>query len=134
MRYLKPAILVLTYALISPAFAQTCCPAGRAPEANRCVTTGPLWPDASPGAVKCVRFCCKISGSAIVLRHLYWSVPGHALTLVDRRSLYRFYLNKLAVGKLLLTLELRTRHGVDSSLSAKRLAGRQPAYRLSAPA
>jgi hypothetical protein len=69
-----------------------------------------------------------------VLRHLYWSVPGHALTLVDRRSLYRFYLNKLAVGKLLLTLELRTRHGVDSSLSAKRLAGRQPAYRLSAPA
>src|SRR5947208_2700697 len=44
MRYLKLAILVLAYALISsPAFAQTCCPAGCAPEANRCVTTGPLW-------------------------------------------------------------------------------------------
>src|SRR5260370_22936630 len=43
MRYLKLVILVLAYALISPAFAQTCCPAGCAPEANRCVTTGPLW-------------------------------------------------------------------------------------------
>jgi hypothetical protein len=43
MRYLM-AILALAYALISsPAFAQTCCPAGCAPEANRCVTTGPLW-------------------------------------------------------------------------------------------
>src|ERR1700730_18052741 len=43
MRYLKLAILVLAYALISPAFAQTGCPEGCAPEANRCVTTGPLW-------------------------------------------------------------------------------------------
>ena len=49
MRYLKLAILVLAYALISsPAFAQTCCPAGCAPEANRCVTTGPLWTKCIP--------------------------------------------------------------------------------------
>ena len=46
------AILVLAYALISsPAFAQTCCPAGCAPEANRCVTTGPLW-------TKCIPIAC----------------------------------------------------------------------------
>ena len=43
------AILVLAYALISsPAFAQTCCPAGCAPEANRCVTTGALWTKCNP--------------------------------------------------------------------------------------
>jgi hypothetical protein len=48
MRYLKLAILVLAYALISPAFAQTCCPAGCAQEANRCVTTGPLWTSCIP--------------------------------------------------------------------------------------
>ena len=42
--YLKLAILVWAFALTSsPAFAQTCCPAGCALEANRCVTTGPLW-------------------------------------------------------------------------------------------
>ncbi len=52
MRYLKLAILVLAYALISsPAFAQTCCPAGCAPEANRCVTTGPLW-------TRCIPIAC----------------------------------------------------------------------------
>ena len=46
------AILVLAYALISsPAFAQTCCPAGCAPEANRCVTTGALW-------TKCIPIPC----------------------------------------------------------------------------
>jgi hypothetical protein len=50
MRYLKLAILVLAYALISPAFAQTCCPAGCAPEGNRCVTTGPLWTRCIPVA------------------------------------------------------------------------------------
>jgi hypothetical protein len=55
MRYLKLAILVLAYALISsPALVQTCCPAGCAPQANRCVTTGPLWarciPIACPGS------------------------------------------------------------------------------------
>jgi hypothetical protein len=44
MRYLKLATLALAYALISsPAFAQTCCPAGCAPEGNQCVTTGPVW-------------------------------------------------------------------------------------------
>src|SRR5437763_15946512 len=43
MGYLKLVILVLAYALIPPAFAQACCPAGCAPEANRCVTTGPRW-------------------------------------------------------------------------------------------
>jgi hypothetical protein len=52
MRYLKLAILVLTYALISsPAFAQTCCPAGCAPEADRCVTKGPLW-------TRCIPIAC----------------------------------------------------------------------------
>ena len=52
MRYLKLVILVLAYALISsPALAQTCCPAGCAPEANRCVTTGPLW-------TRCIPIAC----------------------------------------------------------------------------
>jgi hypothetical protein len=52
MRYLKLAFLVLAYALISsPASAQTCCPAGCAPEANRCVTTGPLW-------TRCIPIAC----------------------------------------------------------------------------
>jgi hypothetical protein len=52
MRYLKLAIPILAYALISsPAFAQTCCPAGCAPEANRCVTTGPPW-------TRCVPIAC----------------------------------------------------------------------------
>jgi hypothetical protein len=49
--YLKLVVLVLAYALMSPAFAQTCCPAGCAPEANRCVTTGPLW-------TRCIPFAC----------------------------------------------------------------------------
>jgi TRAP transporter TAXI family solute receptor len=39
------------YAVISPAFAQTCCPEGCAPEANRCVTTGPLW-------TRCIPIAC----------------------------------------------------------------------------
>jgi hypothetical protein len=51
VRYLKLVILVLAYALISPAFAQTCCPAGCAQEANRCVTTGPLW-------TRCIPIAC----------------------------------------------------------------------------
>jgi hypothetical protein len=51
MGYLKLVILVLPYALISPAFAQTCCPEGCAPEANRCVTTGPLW-------TRCIPIAC----------------------------------------------------------------------------
>ena len=51
MGYLKLVILVLAYALISSAFAQTCCPAGCAPEANRCVTTGPLW-------ARCIPIAC----------------------------------------------------------------------------
>jgi hypothetical protein len=43
MRYLKLVILILAYALIPPAFAQTCCPAGCVQNApNRCVTTGPV--------------------------------------------------------------------------------------------
>jgi hypothetical protein len=43
MRYLKLIILFLAYALITPAFAQTCCPAGCVQNApNRCVTTGPV--------------------------------------------------------------------------------------------
>ena len=48
MGYLKLVILVLASALISPAFAQTCCPAGCAQEADRCVTTGPTWTKCTP--------------------------------------------------------------------------------------
>jgi hypothetical protein len=51
MGYLKLAILVLAYALISPAFAQTCCPAGCAQEGDRCVTTGPPW-------TRCIPIAC----------------------------------------------------------------------------
>jgi hypothetical protein len=51
MRYLKLLILVLAYAQISPAFAQTCCPAGCAPDADRCVSTGPLW-------TRCIPIAC----------------------------------------------------------------------------
>ena len=48
MRYLKLPIPVLAYALISPAFAQTCCHAGCARDGNRCVPTGPLWTSCIP--------------------------------------------------------------------------------------
>jgi hypothetical protein len=49
IRYLTLTVLVLAYALISsPGFAQTCCPAGCAPEANRCVTTGAVWTSCIP--------------------------------------------------------------------------------------
>ena len=52
MGYLKLATVVLAYALISsPASAQTCCPAGCAPKANRCVNTGPLW-------ARCIPIAC----------------------------------------------------------------------------
>jgi hypothetical protein len=51
MRYLKLVILVLAYALVSPAFAQTCCPDGCAQEGNWCVTTGPLW-------TRCIPITC----------------------------------------------------------------------------
>jgi hypothetical protein len=52
MRYLNLAILVLAHSHIaSHAFAQTCCSAGCALEANRCVTTGPLW-------TRCVPIAC----------------------------------------------------------------------------
>src|SRR5258708_24665730 len=54
MGYLKLVILVLASALIPPAFAQTCCPAGCAPEADRCVTTGPLW-------TRCIPIACADS-------------------------------------------------------------------------
>jgi hypothetical protein len=54
MLYLKLAILVLAYVLISPVFAQTCCPAGCAQEGNRCVTTGPLW-------TRCIPIACAES-------------------------------------------------------------------------
>ena len=51
MLYLKWPILVFAYALISPAFAQTCCPDGCAPDANRCVTKGPPW-------TRCIPIAC----------------------------------------------------------------------------
>ena len=51
MGYLKLVILVLAYALISPAFAQICCPEGCAREGNQCVTTGPLW-------TRCIPIAC----------------------------------------------------------------------------
>jgi hypothetical protein len=40
MRYLKLIILFLAYALITPAFAQPCCPSGCVQDANRCVIIG----------------------------------------------------------------------------------------------
>jgi hypothetical protein len=55
MGYLKLVILVLAYALISPAFAQTCCPEGCTPEADQCVTTGRL-------STRCIPIACP-SGS-----------------------------------------------------------------------
>jgi hypothetical protein len=45
---LKLEVLVLAYAVMSPTLAQTCCPAGCAPEADRCVTTGPPWTKCTP--------------------------------------------------------------------------------------
>lgn len=43
MRFLKLVIVLLAYAFISPAFAQTCCPAGCVQNApNQCVTIGPV--------------------------------------------------------------------------------------------
>jgi hypothetical protein len=51
MGYLKLVILVLAYALISPAFAQTCCPEGCAREGDQCVTTGALW-------TRCIPIAC----------------------------------------------------------------------------
>ncbi|MGY4287807.1 hypothetical protein ACVWXO_007027 [Bradyrhizobium sp. LM2.7] len=51
MRHLKVPILVLAYAVISPASAQTCCPTGCAPDANRCVSSGPLW-------TRCIPIAC----------------------------------------------------------------------------
>src|SRR6266550_5878647 len=62
MGYLKLVILVLAYALIPPAFAQTCCPAGCAPEADRCVTTGPLWTRSIP--IACADGSRKPSGDS----------------------------------------------------------------------
>jgi len=62
MGYLKLVILVLAYALIPPAFAQTCCPAGCAPEADRCVTTGALWTRCIP--VACAHGSRKPSGDS----------------------------------------------------------------------
>ena len=49
MRYFALAIPALACAL-TPAFAQTCCPAGCAQVANRCVTTGPL--------ARCIPIAC----------------------------------------------------------------------------
>lgn len=51
MRYLKVPILVLAYAVILPASAQTCCRTGCAPDANRCVSGGPLW-------TRCIPIAC----------------------------------------------------------------------------
>lgn len=51
MRHLKVSILVFAYAVISPASAQTCCPAGCAPDANQCVSSGPLW-------TRCIPIAC----------------------------------------------------------------------------
>jgi hypothetical protein len=73
------AILVLAYALISsPVFAQTCCPARCAPEANRCVTTGPLW-------TRCIPIACAegsrqpSAGSSGTREHRKSAVVAHPL-------------------------------------------------------
>src|SRR5437899_12342025 len=79
MRYLKLLILVLAYALISPAFAQTCCPAGCAPEADRCVTTGPLW-------TRCIPIACA-EGSRGPSAGSSGSTPEHRKSAVLARPL-----------------------------------------------
>ena len=60
MGYLKLVILVLAYALISPAFAQICCSEGCAREGNQCVTTGPLW-------TRCIPIACAVKAVRRVL-------------------------------------------------------------------
>jgi TRAP transporter TAXI family solute receptor len=66
------------YAVISPAFAQTCCPEGCAPEANRCVTTGPLW-------TRCIPIACAegsrrpSAGSGTADEHRKSAVPARPL-------------------------------------------------------
>jgi hypothetical protein len=81
MRYLKLAILVLAYALISPAFAQTCCPAGCAQDADRCVITGPIW-------TKCTPIACAgdsrgpSGGSSGLTREHRSAVPARPLRTV----------------------------------------------------
>jgi hypothetical protein len=74
MGYLKLVILVLAYALISPAFAQTCCPAGCAQEANRCVTTGPQWTICIP--IACASGSPRPSAGS--------SRPTHESAVLDR--------------------------------------------------
>ena len=56
MGYLKLVILVLAYALISPAFAQICCSEGCAREGSQCVTTGPPW-------TRCIPIACAVRPS-----------------------------------------------------------------------
>jgi hypothetical protein len=81
MRYLKLVILVLAYALISPAFAQTCCPDGCAQEANRCVTTGPQWTRCIP--IACAEGSRRPSGeSAGLTREHRSAVPARPLRTV----------------------------------------------------
>jgi hypothetical protein len=79
MRYLKLANLVFAYALISsPAFTQTCCPAGCAPEANRCVTTGPQWTSCIP--IACAEDARRPSaGSSGPTREHKSAVPARPL-------------------------------------------------------
>jgi hypothetical protein len=62
MRYLKLVILVSAYALISPAFAQTCCRAGCMRDGERCVTTGPVWTNCTP--IACAGDSRKPSGGS----------------------------------------------------------------------
>jgi hypothetical protein len=81
MRYLKLAILVLAYALISPAFAQTCCPAGCAQDADRCVTTGPIWTKCTP--IACAGDSRRPSGGSSGLTREHRSaVPARPLRTV----------------------------------------------------
>ena len=54
------------YAVISPAFAQTCCPDGCAQEGNRCVTTGPLWTRCIP--ITCAEGSRRPSAGSLALR------------------------------------------------------------------
>jgi hypothetical protein len=67
MRRLKVTILVLAYAVISPASAQTCCPTGCAPDANRCVSSGPLWTRCLP--IACAEDARGPSRGSAVRKH-----------------------------------------------------------------
>jgi hypothetical protein len=56
MRFLKAIIVFLAFAVITPAFGQTCCPSGCVQDANRCVKQ-------SNNQITCAPVLCSPSGA-----------------------------------------------------------------------